>query len=118
MKKNQYENFIKFESESFTSVKRFCLEALKDPNLMATDISVINKIDRISLSTLANVLERSLRINQIDYFVIPREATKHKALIKILSLLHHLSIKVRFTPKLSQEQASMLPLTLLRSMIL
>jgi hypothetical protein len=118
MKKNQFNNFIKLHDESFTDVKRFCLDALKDPNLIATDISVINKIDRISLSTLANVLERSLLINQIDYIEIPSEATNHKALIKILSLLHHLSIKVRFTPKLSQEQASMLPLTLLRSMIL
>jgi len=115
---NQSINFLKFESESFTGVKRFCLDALKDPNLIATDISVLNKIDRVALSTLANVLERSFRINQIDYIVIPKEATKHKALIKILSLLHHLSIKVRFTPKLSQDQASNLPLTLLHSMIL
>jgi hypothetical protein len=118
MNMNQSVNFLKFDSESFTGVKRFCLDALKAPNLIATDISVINKIDRVALSTLANVLERSFRINQVDYIVIPREATKHKALIKILSLLHHLSIKVRFTPDLSQEQASKLPLTLLRSMIL
>lgn len=118
MNVNQNINFLKFESESFSGVKRFCLDALKDPNLIITDISVINKIDRISLSTLANVLERSFRINQVDYVVIPREATKHKSLIKILSLLHHLSIKVRFTPELSQEQASKLPLTLLRSVIL
>ena len=118
MNMNQSVNFLKFDSESFTGVKRFCLDALKDPNLIATDISVINKIDRVALSTLANVLERSFRINQVDYILIPREATKHKALIKILSLLHHLSIKVRFTPELSQEQASKLPLTLLRSIIL
>ncbi|MFT5294159.1 MAG: GTPase Era involved in 16S rRNA processing [Colwellia sp.] len=118
MKKNKFNNYLKIHHESFTDVERFCLDALKDPNLIATDISVINKIDRISLSTLANALERTLRINQIDYIVIPREATKHKALIKILSLLHHLSIKVRFTPELSQEHASKLPLTLLRSMIL
>jgi hypothetical protein len=118
MKKNQFNNFIKLHDESFTDVKRFCLDALKDPSLVTKDISIINKIDRMALRSLVGVLERSFRINQIDCILIPGEATKHKALIKILSLLHNLSIKVRFTPELSQEQASKLPLTLLRSMIL
>lgn len=115
---NKSTNFLRFESESLTSIKRFCLEALRDPNLIVSDISTIKRIERVPLFTLQEILERSFRINQIDYIVIHREATKYKALIGILNWLHSLSIKVRFTPQLSEEQALKLPLTLLRSMIL
>lgn len=115
---NKSINFLIFESESFTSVKRFCLDALREPHLIAADKSIFNNLEQVSTLSLETLLEDSLRLNVIDFIVISNEATKHKALIEILRWLHSLSIKVRFVPQLSEKQALKLPLTLMRSMIL
>jgi hypothetical protein len=118
MKSNQRKINLKLKAESFSTIKGFCIDALNAHCLVVKYISIPKLTSRGGISVLANKLETLVHINNVDCIVIPANATKYPALIKILSLLHHLSIKVRFTPKLSEEQASKLPLTLLRSMIL
>jgi hypothetical protein len=118
MKSNQRKINLKLQAESFSTIKGFCIDALNSHSLAVKYIPIQKASSKLGIATLANKLETIVHINNVSCIVIPANATKSPALIKILSLLHHLSIKVRFTPELSQEQASKLPLTLLRSTIL
>lgn len=117
MKSNQRKINLKLKAESFSTTQGFCIDALNSHSLVVKYISIPKLASGRGISVLANKLETLVHINNVGYIVIPASATKYPALIKILSLLHHLSIKVRFEPQLSTEQASSLPLTLLRSII-
>lgn len=117
MKLKQPKINLKLKAESFSTIKGFCIEALNSHCLVVKFISIPKLANRGGISVLANKLETLVHINNVGCIVIPATATKYPALIKILSLLHHLSIQARFEPKLTPKQASRLPLTLLRSII-
>jgi hypothetical protein len=117
MKSNQRKINLKLKAESFSTIKGFCIDALNSHCLVVKYILIPKLASRGGISVLANKLETLVHINNVGCIFIPVSVTKYPALIKILLLLHHLSIKVRFEPQLSPEQASGLPLTLLSSVI-
>lgn len=102
---------------SYLSVKRFCLDLLKSPQLQVRLLPQCFELDKIGLQALSYKVALMLSANNIDCILIPSGAFKQRELPKIMSLLHHINIKVQFQTTPNEMEAQMLPLTLLRSMI-
>jgi len=105
------------QKSSYSSVKRFCLDLLKSPQLQVRLLPQCFELDKIGLQTLSHKVELMLSANNIDCILIHSGAFKQRELPQIMSLLHHINIKVKFQTKPNEMEVQMLPLTLLRSMI-
>jgi hypothetical protein len=87
------------QKNSYLSVKRFCLDLLKSPQLQVRLLPQCFEIDKIGLKTLSHKVELMLSANNIDCIFIPTGAFKQPRLPKIMSLLYHINIKVQFQTK-------------------
>lgn len=108
---------LKTQKHSYLSVKRFCLDLLRSPQLQVRLLPQCFELDKIGLKTLSHKVELMLSANNIDCILIPTGVYKQPELPKIMSLLHHINIKVQFQTTPNEVDAQMLPLTLLKSII-
>ncbi len=104
---------LKTQKHSYLSVKRFCLDLLKSPQLQVRLLPQCFELDKIGLQTLSYKVALMLSVNNIDCILIPSDAFKQPEFPQIISLLHHMEVQVELQAQPTKEQAKFLPISLL-----